>query len=231
MPRIRGASVTVATEKILKKIENYEFMAGDIISDLELSKEFDMSRTPIREAIMSLIDNGILERTQTKVIVKAITLTDIAEILDVREAIEQKSVEIIIANGGLTLKQKNELNSIHQQLCQNIINGDFTHNFEADDIFHTKIVEYSGNKRLLDICDRLTLQSQRLRWITMLTPSRYATTREEHSVLIEALVDNNLSAAKEAIHNHLNSTKENYRNILQMPQWSKIASEMKNMNT
>ena len=73
MPRVRGEAVNLATNYILKKIENYELSAGDIVSDLELSKEFDMSRTPIREAIMSLIDSGILERTATKVVVKSIT--------------------------------------------------------------------------------------------------------------------------------------------------------------
>ena len=77
MSRVRGSIVAIATQKILEKIENYELLTGDIVSDLELSKEFEMSRTPIREAIMSLLDCGILERTQTKVVVKTITLSDI----------------------------------------------------------------------------------------------------------------------------------------------------------
>ncbi|MRY42767.1 GntR family transcriptional regulator [Clostridium beijerinckii] len=229
MPRVRGNTVDIAVQKILHKIENYELVTGDIVSDLELSKEFEMSRTPMREAIMILLDNGILERTKTKVVVKAITLNDINEILEVREAIEQMSVEIIINNKGLTKAQLKELNVIQEKLCENITNGNFDSNFEADAMFHEKLAEYSGNERFLDICKRIYLQSQRLRWITMLTPSRYTETCEEHQKIIDALTNLDLSVAKEAIHSHLQNSKSNYDDIINNKQWNKIAQQMKNM--
>lgn len=230
MPRIRGNSVSIATNKILKKIQNYELLTGDIVSDLELSKEFNMSRTPIREAIMSLLDHNILERTTTKVVVKAITLSDIIEILQVREAIEQKCAQILIENGGLNDDQKNHLLSIHEKLIENIVNGNIDSNFDADDLFHKEIIKYSGNSRFLDIYKRLTLQSQRLRWITMLTPSRYSETREEHTEILTALFDMDIDKTKQAIHNHIYATQKNYENILNNPHWSKIAQEIKHMN-
>lgn len=230
MSRIRGNIVDVATKKILKKIENYELLTGDIVSDLKISREFNMSRTPIREAIMSLIDYGILERTQTKVVVKAITLLDIFEILDVRDAIEQKSIEIIFNNNGLNDTQKSELLAIHEKLCQNINNGDFDSNFDSDDEFHNKIIEYSGNKRLSDIYHRLSLQIQRLRWLSMLTPSRYYETRKEHDEIIHYLLDSNVEGAKNSIHKHLLNSKQNYKSILDNPQWINIAMEMKRMS-
>lgn len=229
MPRIKGQSVQTAMNVILEKIENYEYVAGDIISDLELSKVLNMSRTPIREAIMSLIENGILERTATKVVVKPITLSDICEIFDVREAIEHKSLELIIQAGGLTKEQKDKLLQIHEQLCQNIINGNFQANFEADDIFHKTMIEFSGNTRLLGFYDTLTLQSRRLRWISMFKPVRYTQTREEHAQIIDFLCRKDLESAKKALSQHFSNSITNYSSILNTPHWNRIANEITSM--
>lgn len=96
MPRIKSNAVEIATEYILSKIENYELKSEDIISDIKFAEELGMSRTPVREAIMSLIENGILERNRSKIVVKSITLKDILEIIDIRDAIEQKALELIV---------------------------------------------------------------------------------------------------------------------------------------
>ena len=62
--------------------------------------------------MQQLIDIGLLERTATKVVVRSITLTDIAEIFQIREAIEIMSVKIILSRGGLNETQKLELMDI-----------------------------------------------------------------------------------------------------------------------
>lgn len=229
MSRIRGNSVNIATKMILEKIENYDFLSGDVVSDLELSKQFNMSRTPIREAIMSLVNEGVLERTQTRIVVKAITFSDIVEILEVRDAIEQKSAEIIIEKKLLKADYKQQLLEIQNSLAKNIAEGNFDKNFNDDNQFHKKIIEYSGNSCLIKFNQRLALQSKRLIWISMLTPSRYTETIEEHKVIMNNLLSNNLKGTKLAIHNHLINTQSNYETILNNSQWDKIAHEIKIM--
>jgi len=230
MPRPRGDSVDIARDKIMKRIESFEVIAGDVISDLELSKELDMSRTPIREAIQQLIHNGLLERTDTKVVVKAITKNDIEEIIQLREAIETVSVRVVILNGGLSQQQAKLLKSTHEQFKDNIINGRHEENFFNDSIFHQKIIEFSNNKRFYTICNQLNLQSRRLRWLTVLTPSRYNDACVEHERIAEALLDRDLLAAKEAIRDHLEQSRNNYLQILQSNQWNKIMLALKNVN-
>ena len=82
----------------MNKINNYELLSGDVVSDAELSGELGMSRTPVREAMMQLINDGILQRTSTRVVVKPLTLSDIYEILEIREALE-------IASAGRILRR------------------------------------------------------------------------------------------------------------------------------
>ncbi len=214
MPRLKGNASDTALKKIVQKINDYELSSGEIVSDLELSNELNISRTPVREAMQQLIDIGLLERTATKVVVRSITLTDIVEIFQIREAIEIMSVKIILSNGGLTEAQKLELMDIHQNLCNDISNGNFDKNFSDDTAFHEKLIEYSGNSRMEDISRRISLQSQRLRWLTLLTPSRYAGTRDEHERIIQGILNQDLDSTARAIQEHLQGSLENYTRYL-----------------
>ena len=225
-----GTSVDIALDRILYKIDNYELASGDIVSDLEISKELDISRTPIREAIRILLDNGLLEKKGSKVIVKPITLVDISEILEVREAIEKMSIDIIInKNKGLLKEQLDTLKEIHNKLYNDISSGDFTSNFKYDELFHSKLIEFSNNSRLITISQRISLQGQRLRWITLLTPNRFLETIDEHSIIISGIENLDFKTTIEAISSHLGNSRENYFKILNNSQWNKIAMQMQNM--
>ncbi len=231
MARTRSNASELALKKILKKINSYDLSSGDVVSDLELSREFTMSRTPIREAISRLIDAGVLERTATKVVVKAITLDDITEILVVKEAIELMSVRLIIEQGGLNAKDEKALITLHENLREDVTQGKFEDNFNTDAAFHTMIISCSGNSRLLTISKQIDIQVQRLRWITLLTPSQFAVTLEEHEAIVSALLEKNLKKAQDAITNHSISAKKNYSQIISNSHWSKLMKELTSMQS
>ena len=229
MARTRSNASELALKKILKKINSYDLSSGDVVSDLELSREFTMSRTPIREAISRLIDAGVLERTSTKVVVKSITLDDINEILVVKEAIELMSVRLIIEQGGLSLNDENALVALHEHLKDDVSQGKFEDNFNTDATFHTMIISCSGNSRLLNISKQIDIQVQRLRWITLLTPSQFSVTLEEHEAIVSALLEKNLEKATAAITQHSSSAKINYTQIISNSHWNKLMKELTSM--
>ncbi len=231
MARTRGKAADVALKKILKKVNSYDLSSGDVVSDLELSREFTMSRTPIREAISRLIDAGVLERTPTKVVVKAITLDDINEILVVKEAIELMSVRVIINNGGLTAEEEASLTAIHELLKEDVSQGKFEDNFKTDAKFHATLVSYSHNSRLSAISSQIDIQVQRLRWITLLTPSQFTVTLEEHAAILDAIRNKDLASAETAISHHSESARNNYSQIISNSHWSKLMKELTYMQS
>ncbi|MFI3172235.1 MAG: GntR family transcriptional regulator [Eubacteriales bacterium] len=231
MARTRSNASELALKKILKKINSYDLSSGDVVSDLELSREFTMSRTPIREAISRLIDAGVLERTSTKVVVKTITLDDINEILVVKEAIELMSVRLIIEEGGLSKSEEKSLLDLHETLKDDVSQGKFEDNFNTDAAFHSLIVSYSKNSRLLTINKQIDIQVQRLRWITILTPSQFSITLDEHAAIIDAIRSKDLPMAETAISKHSNSAKKNYANIISNSHWSKLMKELSTMQS
>ncbi len=230
MARLKSNIVNEVIDYILEKVNNCEYISGDIVSEVALAEKLDVSRTPIREAIMRLIDLGVLERTQTKVIVKAITFQDIKEILEVREAIELMSIRLIAEHGGLTEEQLIKLEEVSSVLEESVARGDVDQNFKSDFLFHELLVEFSCNNRLIDICKRINVQSQRFRWVTLLTPQRHVKTAKEHSKIFAALKDNNATKACSAIEKHLKQTIENYKIILEDDKWFRMMQELRLMN-
>jgi DNA-binding GntR family transcriptional regulator len=102
MARLKSDASNIAFTNIKNRINKFDLMPGDTISDLAISEELKMSRTPVREAIFNLIQYNLVEKQKTKFVVKPIPIEDIKEILQLREAIETKACELIIDNGGFS---------------------------------------------------------------------------------------------------------------------------------
>ncbi len=230
MARLKSNLVSNTTNEIMQRIREHRYSAGEVVSEVALAEELNISRTPVREAIMRLLDIGVLERTATKVVVKPLTLVDIIEILEVREAIEMMSVKIIMNKGGLTDEEISELKELGNKFKETINNQDFCENFALDNTFHEKLVYYSNNSRLIDISTRISIQSQRSRWITTMTPSRHLASSDEHDDILNALITKDEDGAKKAIALHFANTLNNYQGILMDDKWLNMMKELKGIS-
>ena len=161
--------------------------------------------------------------------VRPVTFKDVIEVLQVRECIETMSLKLIINNGSLSKKQLSDFEENINLLAENIASGNVYENYKHDNEFHRMLVAASGNERLLDIFDNISLQSQRLRWITILTPGRYADTCDEHRAILKNIANADFDSARLSIENHIKNTEENYRQILSEDNWNKIAFTYKNL--
>lgn len=230
MARLKTTIVDDLIETVMERVNNYTYVSGEPIPELSLAEEFGVSRTPVREAIAKLIDYSVLEKSKSKVIVKAITTDDIVELLQVREAVECMAMEIIIRNGGLTKEQKDTLHIINNKLSEYIKLGSFEDNFNQDALFHETLVEYSGNLRLKEIFQRVHIQSCRLRWLTMLTPVRYTSTFQEHEDILNYLSAQDTDKLRSAIKNHIARSQDNYLEIISGVKWVRLMNEIQSMN-
>jgi DNA-binding GntR family transcriptional regulator len=82
-----------AYQHIQSKILNRELMVGEAVSELAISKELGISRTPVREAISQLTAEGLLEQIAGRgTVVRRPTRVDIIELYELREALEMYAV-------------------------------------------------------------------------------------------------------------------------------------------
>lgn len=222
MARKKGKSVTIAFDSIRKMIVHYDLSPNDVLSDAEIAERLNMSRTPVREAILKLMEYGLVERKDGRVVVKSISISDIIEMLQVREAVELMSTRIIIHNGGLTDLQLEKLNTLQSELQESIAKKDLDKNFYVDANFHRELVNYCGNQRLIEILYKQDVQGERLRWLTSITPHRYDSTCKEHEEIMKYIRDLDYSSAEKAIIAHIQNTLHNYQEILVSNDWEKI---------
>lgn len=227
MPRMKSDLVDNVFNEIVMRINHYTYVAGDPVSEIAISSEFNVSRTPVREAILRLIDIGLLVRDKSKVVVKSLNLNDINEILEARLALEIMSVRIILDRGGLTKEEYQEITSIHKSFYDSLGDGDFEKNFELDTKLHSFLIKCSKNSRLEEFAYRLNVQSDRFRHITILTPSRHSMSNNEHEDIINAIHEKDLEKSIQALMTHTANSKNNYQTILNNDMWIKMIKTLK----
>lgn len=211
MARKKGPQAQEAYEYIKEKIQNFELGPGMPVSDRGLEQELDMSRSPIREAIIRLTAEGLVELTDRGTLVTSITLRDIVEICQARRAVEVASVQILMENGGLHEEQKARLTQCFKSLQQA---KEPVENYFYDDQFHDLIMEFSGNSRLVEISHQMRAQIYRARWLNCVLPERMHEAEEEHAAIYQALMSDDGEKSVLAVQNHLDQSEKNFRKLL-----------------
>lgn len=205
-----------AYELLCDKIMRFELVPGLVVSDHSLSQTLGMSRTPIREALVRLQRDGLVEvASNNKMVITQATVKDAEEIAQARMAIECKAIDLIYARGGLTDEERTELRRLHDELMRQIGLEDLRGSYAADDTFHMATVRFSGNSRLVNFFSLLHKQMLRARYITtILNQDWFDITATEHKKLLRLwMEESDREVVKEAIAVHLCST-DGYTRVL-----------------
>jgi DNA-binding GntR family transcriptional regulator len=228
MARPKSDAVEIAFNFIRDQINRYELKPGDVVSDSAITLKLSMSRTPVREAIQLLVGAGLVERVNSKFLVTHIPYAVISDVFEIREAMELLAVRNIIRNGGLSEEQRSVLRSIHHNFQENLENTNLESNFHPDSVFHSTVVEFSGNVVAINLMKDLELRSERIRWLSILTPDRYRKSYKEHDLILNALEEGNLRLTEKFICQHISNSLDNYKRVTEIPNWENIIISIRN---
>lgn len=224
-----NSQVEIAYTEIRNQIIFYKLLPETLISDNKLAQTLKMSRAPVREAIIHLQMDGLIQTNEDgKLIVAPIRLEDIQDILHVRRALESEAIQLIAAKGWLTKEQTKDLTQTHQQLenCDGFEN--VSKFYYYDDLFHSKLVEYSQSPRIIDTLERMRLQMQRARWLNATVPSRQEEAFQEHALILEAVIEQDSQKAVASINQHFTNSNNVFTSILSNEQMRILASAISN---
>lgn len=205
----------VAYHHIQRKISTRQLRAGEPVSDVAISKELGISRTPAREAIRQLVSEGLLESVPGRgVVVITLDRDDIRELFEMREALEGLAARTVAGRAPLATEIR-DLRSIASALTaltkeleasrKPVLDERQMERFEVADLaFHTYIMKLAGNKRSLK-----TLAGIRL-LIRIFAARRgghnaaaLKQINRDHLDLISALQAADPQAAVECVHRHI----------------------------
>lgn len=219
-----SSQVAIAYETLRDRIISYALLPETPISDNKLAKELEMSRAPIREAVLLLQMDGLIQTNEEgKMVVSPITLEDVIDILHVRGALEAEAIRLIAARGWFSEAEEQELRSLYEQMASCAQPATAWEHYSLDDLFHSRLAEYSGSARIRDMLGRMRLQMQRARWLNTADPARQLTATDEHQALLRALLAHDLEGSVSALRIHFQNSEDAFRAILQNRQMQTLA--------
>ena len=175
---------------------------GERLMEVQLADELGISRTPVREAIRKLEQEGyVIMMPRRGTYVADISAGDIKEIFEIRSALESLAA-------GLAARriEPDELETLQNLLIEiegYIAKNDIEKIVETDIKFHGLLYKVSRNERLVNIINNLKEQLARFRTLSMSYPGRLQETLEEHSEMVEAIANGDASAARDAAEHHM----------------------------
>ena len=200
----RATRVGGAYESLKEAIRNNVFPPGYQGSEQEIASQLGMSRTPVHEAIIRLQEEGLVRVLPRRgVVVSAISPEDMREIYEVIIALETASAELLAERPenerGPTVEELRDLNARMQSALDA---DDLLAWAKADERFHQRLVERSGNGRLARMFHTIMDQSHRARMLTLrLRPKPVGSVRE-HQAIVDAILRGDPGAAREAAKRH-----------------------------
>lgn len=189
------------------KIMHNELQAGSRIHYDQLMEELGVSRTPLRDALKELQQDGFIEvKPRSGTFVNIPKLKDIVEIFDLRKALESLALELAWPN--IPESVLHELRAECDQADQWINAEQFAPFFEADRRFHRTLISYSKNERLMQMMEKLEMQVTRFRIMMTTNAKRPAQANEQHKQIIAALQNGDVPHARAMMEKHVQEMKQ-----------------------
>lgn len=196
-------------EILVKRIMNGGFNPGERIYPDKLAKEFNLSLTPIREAIYKLKGEDLLEvKPRMGVYVTKPSVKELIEILDVRIVLETFAIDLI---PEISQELINKLEENFKRLLEAMKSEDIFLSNEIDREFHEIIIKETKNGQLFKVYHNLNSFFPVAR-IFYSDGKRYSknlsATKNGHREIVEAFIEKDKKKIKETVRHHLNDVKQ-----------------------
>ena len=175
---------------------------GERLMEVQVADELGISRTPVREAIRKLEQEGyVIMMPRRGTYVADVSESDVKEIFEIRSALEALATGL--AARRIEQEELETLQSLLFEIEGYIKKNDIEKIVETDIKFHGLLYQVSSNERLVNIISNLKEQLARFRTLSMSYPGRLYETLEEHSEMVEAIANGDVSAARDAAEHHM----------------------------
>jgi len=195
-----------ASDKLIEQLKQEIFSGllkpGDQLEEADLAVRFNVSRTPIREAIRSLVDNGLLEtRSRKGAIVRVLNAKELNDLFEV--AAELEGMACRLASERLTQSNKKIIKA-SLDLCQAAAQvEDIPGYAEANLAFHGAIHEASENDWLTDQLSQIQARINVYRLMPYEIVGRLEKSLVEHQKISEAIFAKDGLSANSLMRDHM----------------------------
>lgn len=181
-----------------------ELAPGTLWSVPTLAERLGVSATPVREAMLDLASDGLVEPVRNRGF-RVVELDDTAldEIHAIRLMLEPPTVASVTGNRGLlTDTVVRRLHRLCDELEHHALAGDLAGIIETDVEFHSALLQLSGNRQLVELVRRLRNQTRRYGYLQADMSVLLAAARD-HRRIVEAVVGDDPERTRHVMEEHL----------------------------
>src|ERR1700730_7313542 len=200
-PRTATASSRIYSD-LRAQLVSLQRRPGEVVSEAEIALSYGVSRTPVREAILKLSDEGLLEIfPQSGIFVSRIPVAALPEAIIIRKALEETTTRL--AAERATSSQILNLHSIveRQREANAAKDRDVFH--QADEMFHATVAEVAGYPGIWTLIQQVKVHVDRYRLLTLPQEGRIARTITEHEAILAGIQAHDPEVARAAMEFHL----------------------------
>ncbi len=184
-PRLAAPQPQAAPYDILKQaILHGELQPGQQLVETTLASWCNVSRTPIREALSRLEQDGLVYRSDRGMIVRQRSPEEILDVYEVRLVLEATAARVAAER-----RTEHEVHLLRRLLDQEktVPAGDPTAMAESNRVFHRAVWRASHNESLIDLLERLSLHLVRYPATTLAHGDRWKVSMRQHREIVDAI--------------------------------------------
>lgn len=205
-PRNNQKIATLVHQRLREDILSLALKPGSTVSEKELSLAYGVGRTPVREALLRLADEGLVEVVpKSGTVVTRIPMAKLPQAIVIRKALEDVAVR-----AAATRASKSDLLGLRMLLARQseaAAVGDEAAFHAADEGFHAAIAEAAGYPEIWSLVKQVKVEVDRYRRLTLPQTGRMVRVQRDHAAVADALEARNAEAASRAMAAHLDTLR------------------------
>jgi DNA-binding GntR family transcriptional regulator len=180
-----------------------ELRPGVVYSAPSLAAQLGMSATPVREAMIDLVREGLVETVRNKGFrVVELTDTELDELTELRLLIEVPSIQKV-ARRGLSRAEAAELRALAVEIETATFTRDLIAHNRADLAFHTRLLGLLGNRALVELVRSLRTRSRLYGLAALAESGNLQPSAHEHAQLVDLLEAGDVAGAEHLMRDHI----------------------------
>jgi len=199
--RERQRLADIVYDRLLEAIRSHEITENDQLVQEKLAEQLQISRTPVREALLRLEQDGILVSSpRGGFALYRMSKKEVRELYQARAAVEGQAVRILAVRNDPADNRRLRDVIIHEE---NITSNSVNEYFNANRKIHRSIVELTGNRYLLEMFDNIWNRATSYNLFAAIEKIDLAKSLGDHARLVDAIETGSPTAAMDAIIDHI----------------------------
>lgn len=190
-----------------------DLVPGERVPERLLCERFQVSRTPMREALKVLASEGLLELLPNRgAIISRLTIEDVEEMFPVMGALEALAGELAasrISDDGIA-----EIEALHYQMVLHYKRGELSPYFRLNQVIHEMLLTAADNSVLTAQYRSLACRIRRARYQANMSAERWARAVAEHEEILERLKARDGCGLGSVLRRHLKNKCETVKDAL-----------------